>query len=317
MTQISPQVKATATALPPTDAPTVTSTPDFAVLLVPPEVNRVSAQRLQDVMEQLTAQQDWLLQVQPSLAAADLAPTLKLVVVMAPFTGLAELAQGAPSVQFVGVGIPDLPELPNLVSIGPKGWQSDQQAFLAGYIAALTSPDWRGGILTTNTPEGQVQQQAFANGLHFFCGLCKPAYPPYFTYPRWVQIPANPDQPTWSAAVDELVAEGVVTVYVDPALSSDDILAYLVHSGLRIIGSGNPAEAYLPFWVATIFPEPGAVLRDQWQAILAGQSPQSYPMPLAVDDLASGFVTPARERLVQQILNDLVDGLINPNLISE
>ena len=105
------------------------------------------------------------LQVLNKLSAADLAligAALKVVIALPPDPGLAALAAAAPEVQFLAVGIPDLPAASNLSSIGGTGVPVDQQAFLAGYIAGLVAPEWKVGILSQkDTTGGDAAVTAF------------------------------------------------------------------------------------------------------------------------------------------------------------
>jgi len=162
-----------------------------------------------------------------------------VVVVLQSDPGLAGLVKEAPNVQFVAVGIPGLQPGSNLSLIGPEGFRPDQQAFMAGYVAAILTFDWRVGVLTQgDTNGGQLVQDAFNNGVRFFCGLCRPAHPPYLAYPQAFAIASPGDESSWRSAADSLLQGSVTTAYVSPASSSPALLTYLYQAKVNLIAAG-------------------------------------------------------------------------------
>ncbi len=161
-------------------------------------------------------------QVLNTLTPADLAlagPALKVVIALPPDPGLAALTAAAPGVQFLAVGIPDLPAASNLSTIGATGLPVDQQAFLAGYIAGLVAPEWKVGILSQkDTPGGTAAVTAFANGFTYYCGSCRnPLFPqPAGIYPVIVRIPTDAKPGEYTAYADLLLHNVVKVAYVYP-----------------------------------------------------------------------------------------------------
>jgi hypothetical protein len=255
------------------------------------------------------------LQIQDHLSAADLSPGIRVVAAMAPDPGLPSLAAGAPQVQFLAIGIPGLQPGPNLSLITAPETFASQQAFLAGYITALATPDWRAGILSLrDASDGEKATEAFTNGARFFCGLCKPAYPPFVNYPA----AAAADSPLdWRPAADALLALSVKTVYIFPGASSPDLLDYLAKARVRLIGGQAPPETIQSLWIATIRFSAAGVLRKAWPELVAGHGNQNLVLALVLEDISSGALPAARQRLVQEILDNLTSGKIAPGLVPE
>jgi hypothetical protein len=295
-------------------APTVTQSPTRVILVVPPEADENLKLDVRSTLTDLVSASGYLLDELPSLSATDLDESIQMVVVLSPFSGLDGLAAAWQKTLFVAVGIKGLSAAENITVIGDVGVDPARQAFLAGYIAALTAWDWRAGALTASSVEGQTAASTFENGVRYFCGLCRPAFPPFFTYPQTVEF-APGDQASWMAAADQLVAGGVQVVYVDPDISSPDLLQYLVDANVNLIGAVTPPEASRSNWIATIQPDPAQALRQVWSDLLAGKGGQQIAMPLVITDTQSGLLSPARQRLAQQTLDGLLLGTINPNSV--
>ena len=156
--------RATPTPVPATPTPTPdptaspTATIPLAILVLPADMPQKDKDSYQTLVYDMTQANGMRWQVLNKLTPEDLAfagPALKVVIALPPDPGLAALTAAAPDVQFLAVGIPDLPAASNLSTIGATGIPVDQQAFLAGYIAGLVAPEWKVGILSQkDTPGG-------------------------------------------------------------------------------------------------------------------------------------------------------------------
>jgi hypothetical protein len=124
-----------------------------------------------------------------TISTADLpGDGLQLIVALPPDPGLAALIAAAPETQFLAVNIPGLEPAPNLSQIQAQGVRPDQSAFLAGYLAAAITQDWRAGVISL--AGDATARLGFTNGVYYFCGLCRPAYPPFPNpgYPLSVEL---------------------------------------------------------------------------------------------------------------------------------
>ena len=198
---------------------------------------------------------------------------------------------------------------PNLSVIGSGGERADQQGFLAGYLAAVITPDWRVGVISQpDSPAGMAARNGFANGVVFYCGLCRPAYPPFIQYPIFVDLPPGGDP---QAVVDTLVGNAVKTVYVAPGVGDAALLEALAQAGLQLIGSGAPPQQIASQWVASIRMDEMGAVRQIWPRLLAGEGGFDLSTPLTLGERNPALFSPGRQRLVDRMLTDLLAGYVD------
>lgn len=297
----------------PTQLPTETPAPPLAILLAPDGADPSQAGALEAAIKDLAAASGMQFEVRKNLAPGDVTSTWRVVVALPPFGGLAELSAAAPQAQFVGVGIEGLQAGGNLSVIGAQGWREDQQAFLAGLIAAVVTTDWRAGMIApVGAPRTDVLEAAFRNGAHYFCGLCNPSTPPFVPYPVVVEIDPAAGEEGWKATVDDLLAKGAKTVYLPPQAGSENLLSYLALAKVGIIGGGQPPAEISSAWVASVGVDPSGALRSLWPELINGKGGANLPMPVGFSDVQVGRFSLGRQKAVQAILDDLLAGRILP-----
>ena len=309
--QITSSPSPAPTTEPAVEATTVPLTPR-TVLVVPPGANLAQADRLQETIAELSASQELEFEVTPSLSPKDLISDLRVVIAVPPDPGLADLATRAPDTQFVGIAIPGLQPSANLTVVDSQGSSQDQQGFLAGYLAALITPEWRVGAITVNdTPAGLSARQGFLNGVVFFCGLCRQTYPPFYTYPMYVELPGSASPAEWQAAADVLIDKAVQTVYVAPGAGGEKLLEYLAKAGIKIIGAQPPTDTVRDQWVATIQPDFSAALRQAWPDLVSGNSKADLNTAFQLTDINPDLLSSGRQRLAEELMDDLQAGTID------
>jgi hypothetical protein len=297
---------------PPTATATHTPAPLLAVLLAGPGADTTQAGVLQTALNEIITSAGLRWQVRQQLTPADLTPAVHLVVALPPDPGLAALAAAAPGTQFLAVGVPGLEPAANLSVVGAQGPRPDQQGFIAGYIAAMLTPDWRAGAITiSDSAEGRAARSGFLNGAVFFCGLCNQSYPPFYDYPRYVELPANASAAEWQAAANHMIDYYVETVYVAPGAGDPAMLATLAAAGINLIGSGAPGEAIQPNWVLSFSSDPLAQVQAVLPQILAGQGGKNLPLPLEFAAINPELFSPGKQALAEQVLADLLAGYID------
>ena len=299
-----------------TPVPSPTSAVKMALLIAPEGNSDAQITELQKTLSSLALSSSLEFKTQQTLSAQDVEASTSVVVVLPPDPGLEEIAKASPQTQFVAIGIENLKPSGNLSVIGPQGFQSDNQSFLAGYIAALLTNDFRVGIISQNAQDSTSVQAAFINGVRFYCGLCRPAFPPYGVYPQASEVTGGGTNADWKAAADTLLQGAVSTIYVTPASSSPDLLNYLVESGVDLIGGQTPPESITSKWIATVLPDPASALQQIWPDLIEGKGEAQLAMPFKVTDTGSGLLNAARQRLVNATMKDLVDGYISPDTIT-
>jgi hypothetical protein len=303
------------TDLPPADtvAPVeqASSTPPPGkVILIAPDISTAQAQSAQTLMQELAAASGLVLEIKPSLKVNEITPEWRIVFLLNMDDNLAIALASAPQVQFVVISSYDIGLTPNLSVIR---FQSESQAFLAGYLSILIASDWRAGaLLPSDEPLGTTLEDAFMNGGQYFCGICNPYYAPMVRFPVSARLPANSDPDTWTAAVDQLNQYLVYVIYVDPQVSEPDLLTSLAQQGYILVGGQTPPDNVRPVWAATITGDAVSPLRDMWDSLLAGQGGQVVKAGLLVTDINPDLFSVGKQRLVNDLLEKLDSGLVYP-----
>lgn len=297
-----------------TDMPTATPTAPagLVILLIPAEADEQQAATLQTMLAELAAQEGLRFETRQAVQPGELDTSVRLVVVLAPDPGVQNLASASPAIQFLAVGMPGLSAGSNISLIGAQGGRPDRQGFLAGYLAALVTADWRVGVISrSDTPAGLAARKAFLNGAVFFCGLCRPAYPPFNQYPLFAELAVGAGQAEQQAAADALISSAVKTVYIVPGAGDDFLLQYLAQAGINLI-AGVPTPAELQGqWVATLGFDLAAALRQAWPDLLAGKGGLEFEPPLTIENINPAILTTGRQRLVERTRAELEAGYID------
>jgi hypothetical protein len=251
-------------------------------------------------------------QVRNSLTLTDLEPGLKVVIVFPPDPGIAALAAAAPNVQFLAINIPELTAGGNISVLGGNT-QSDIAAFLAGYTAALITDDYRIGMMMPRDNADAIRAfNAYVNGMKFNCGTCPRIYFYNWSYPQYVDIPATEDVNNYDAYSDILMTQyKVSTIYLYPDIATEDLVNYIGTTGTLMIGSKSPGQ--IPAgWVMTIQPDVIQAIQNAWPQLFNGQGGLTVQSPLGLSDIDPNLLSPGKQRLVLQTLQELQAGLITP-----
>ena len=175
-------------------------TRSMVVLVAGPGADATLIERLSQTLSDLAAEERLEFELRPSFTLEDSTAEIKFLAAIPPDPGLAALAQAAPATQFLAITIPGVEPAANLTVIHDQEAGPDRVGFLAGYLAAVATPEWRVGVISSNdSDQGIAQRQGFLNGAIFFCGLCRQTYPPFNTYPMFVEAPACSSPSEWLA----------------------------------------------------------------------------------------------------------------------
>ena len=299
-----------------TQTPTLTPLPPVGVLLAPAG----SATELSAEMQSLLA--DWIpdlgyrFQVRPSLSQSDfIRDDIRLVVILPPYPEAENLVQDHPETRFLTYDIQGLSPASNLSTVGGEDVRLDQQGFIAGYMAAMITEDWRVGVIgSSNSEQAIAARQAFMTGAAFFCGDCLPSYPPWFEYPLYFELGEGADTIAWRTAADFMIHREVGTVYVVPGSGDASMLRHLASAGVNII-SGNP---YLPDiesrWVASLRYNMMETFVAFWPELIEKANSHPVSAPLQITDINNELFSVGRQRLVNEMLADLLGGYIDMGL---
>jgi hypothetical protein len=302
----------------PTDTPVIpptltpTSATPLAILVLPIDLDPDTSNLYQKTVYDLTQTSGYRFQVRNTLTAADVAePGLKVVIALPPDPGIAALAAAAPQVQFLAINMPEVAAGGNISVLGNNS-QTDVAAFLAGYTAALITDDYRIGMLMPkDNPDALRALNAYATGMRFYCGDCKPFYFYSWAYPQYVEIPAEEDKSHYNAFADILILQYKVgTIYLHPNVATTDVQTYIGTTGVYMIGTVTP-EQRPAGWVMTIQPDIIKAIQNAWPGLVSGQGGVTVQSPLGLSDVDETILSPGKKRLVEQTLNDLQAGLIS------
>jgi hypothetical protein len=296
-----------------TTAPSFTATPTvpLAVLVVPADMDMDSSNLYQKTVYDLAQQSGMRFQVRNAFTTADLEPGLQIVIAVSTDPGIAALAAAAPQVQFLAINIPELQAGGNISVLG-KNSQTDVAAFLAGYTAALITDDYRIGMMIPKDNGDAIRAlNAFANGMTFYCGTCRPLYFYTWTYPQYIEIPAEEDVNNYHAYADILMLQYKVnTIYIYPDVYTEDLVTYIGTTGTSLIGTISP-EQRPAGWVMTIQPDVVKGIQNAWTGLISGQGGITVQSPLGLADIDPSLLSEGKQRLVEQTLTQLQNGQIS------
>lgn len=311
---------------PPTETPvippTLTSTPTvpLVIVILPADLDPEDSNLYQKTVYDLAQASGMRFQVRNSLTAEELTePGLQIVVAFPPDPGIAALAAAAPQVQFLAINIPGVAAGGNVSALGDNS-QSDITAFLAGYTAALITDEYHiGMIMPKDNADAQRAAAAFRNGMIYYCGLCRVIFYPAFClaenlqscYPQYIDIPSDEDRSRYNPYADYLILQrDVDTIFVYPSVAEPDLLTYIGTTGASLIGTFTPEERP-GGWVMTIQPDEIKAIQNAWPQLAAGQGGLTVQSPLGLSDIDPSLLPPGEQRLVQETLDKLQNGLIN------
>lgn len=297
----------------PTPAPTLTPTPStpLAILVLPADMDAESSDLYQKTVYDLAQASGYRFQLRNSLSPAEVAdPMLKVVIALPPDPGVAALAAAAPQAQFLAINISGLTAGANLSVLSNQN-DADNAAFLAGYTAAMLTEDYKIGMLIPkDNAEAMQALHAFTNGMAYYCGLCRPFFLATYTYPQYIEIPADEKKDVYSAYADILILQrSVETLYVYRDVVTPDLLTYIGTTGAMSIADSSPAPRPAGFIMA-MQPDVIQAIQSAWANLISGQGGVNVQSPLGLTDIDPALLTPGKQRLVEETLKGLLDGTI-------
>jgi hypothetical protein len=301
----------TDTLVPP---PTLTATPvvPLTILVLPATLDAETSNLYQKTVYDLTQAAGMRFQVRNTLTTADLEPGLQIVIALPPDPGITALASAAPNVQFLAINMQGITAGGNVSVLGGNS-QSDVAAFLAGYTAALITDDYRIGMMMPRDNADAIRAfNSFASGMTFYCGTCRPFYYLNWTFPQYIDIPATEEKKNYNAYSDILMSQYKVrTIYLYPDIATLDLETYIGTTGTLMIGTQTPEQ--LPAgWVMTIQPDVVKAIQSAWPQLLSGQGGLAVQSPLGLSDIDPSLLSAGKQRLVEQMLQDLQSGFVTP-----
>jgi len=305
----------TPTAVDTAAVPTATQSISDVLFAAGPDADPFQAAQIQTALDALILDGEQRLVVESGISPDQVTDNVEVVVGVGPGLDLANLAAAAPQTQFVSVGQPGVVPSTNLSVIGDPLIDQQHQSFLAGYLAALTSSDYKvAALIPSDSEQTDIMLDSFLIGTRFFCGICKPLYPPYNTFPMWETLPVEDATDGFQPVVDALVNNGVEVLYLQGELQSPQILTYLADAGVKVVSDQNP-DVTRNNWIGTVAADPGAALAALWPDLMAGAGGTRKASSLTLIDTEAGLLSDGRRRLFDQMLVNLQAGLVLPQSV--
>jgi len=297
------------------EPPTPTALAPVGVFLASDDANPDIVRELKPLVSAWMEEEGFRFQDRESLSVEELqTESYRYIVAVSPQTNLESLVQASPESDFLAIGFSELEPQQNLSVVSGEEEQYDEMGFIAGYIAAMITPDWRvAEIGVQGQPAARRSQTSFSLGVRYFCGLCRPDHPPYYEYPLYVELLPGASSNEWRASADDLLNKGIETVYVAPGAGDEALLKYLVESGAHVIApSDHYREELQEGWVASLELDFLEAFNEYWPDFVAGEVGEGIRVPLVIRDVNPDLLSPGRLENVQSVLDDVSKGWINP-----
>jgi hypothetical protein len=296
-----------------TDIPTVETSiisPDV-ILTSSPESDQDVVIKIRSTLETLTRESGLSFELIENLTPEWMAQDTRVVVGVGPNLDLAGWASQFPGTQFIAVNQPGTVPGNNLSVIGDPMLDQTQAAFMAGYLAALISTDYKvAALIPADIENSEGLIDSFVVGARFFCGICQPKYPPYNRFPQWQTLPLENASSGFQSTVDLLAASGTEIIYVQEALLSPELLEYLSELGIKVVSDGTP-DKIRNNWVGTLQIDLAAGLSNIWSDVAAGNGGYKIPSSITLTDMDSGLVSEGRYQMFNEMVADLNAGIIS------
>lgn len=274
-----------------------------------------TVKRVQTILEDLALESSLELIVQEDLALETLSDHVRVVVGISLENDPAALAVANPSTAFVFVNQAGASPGGNLSVIGDPTIDQQRQSFMAGYLAALVSSDYKvAGLIPADHDLSQLMADTFAIGAEFFCGVCNPLYPPFQNFPQWEFLSKENAGEGFQPVVDTFIVNGVEVLYIQNDLASPAMLTYLAGNSVKLVGDGTP-DTVRDNWVGTVTRDPGPGLVELWPDLLAGVDGVQVPSAIALINTEAGLISEGRLRMFEEMADDLEAGLVSPEIV--
>jgi hypothetical protein len=286
-----------------------TAEPERILLIIPDGKEDLLSRELRQAVGEIVTSHGEILDEANSITDQRL-DAYRMVIMLYPDEAMVQSARQNPPIDFIAIAAVDFPSEPNLWVIGNRGSGMDRVAFLSGFVTAMITPEWRvGAIESTESRTGFQLDQAFIRGGTFFCGLCRPEHPPYYSYPVSLSLPD----------IGEASAQAALSAGADMSLRSiwvpETVLNLMdriqLPQQMAFTGVFRPAALSDSQWIATIRPAPEERLREIWDLIASDAPAEQLEIPILVEDVNDSLLTPGKIRMLEQIRDELVRGFID------
>ncbi len=293
---------------------TPTQTEATVILLTAPDADAFVVSEVKDSLEGLVDESDFVLAIQEG-SSIEMLDNVPIVVAIGDSIDINNTAESYPDVSFVAVDNGSAVPSDNVSVIGNPTVDQQHRSFMAGYLAALVSEDYKVAALAPAEVEStEAALESFLIGMRFFCGICQTKYPPYQTYPQWETFPVDSSAETFQPILDNFENIGIEVIYIHGDLLSPQIMTAISNLNMRVVGDRRP-DTTGNNYVGTIISDPAPVLESIWQEIVDGNNGVMEAASIVLVDRNPDIVSEGRFRLFMEMAEDLRSGLVYPEAI--
>lgn len=293
------------------EEPVATAGPPTVLFVSGDAVDQSVFFRLENLLESLTVDSELQMVVKEAITAEMITPEVQVVIGVGTNLDLNGLAMSFPGVNFLAIGDPSATVADNLSLIGDPANDIRQQAFMAGYLSALLSADYKiAGLISADHPDRDSLGESFISGGRYYCGICQPLYPPYNVFPQWHSIGSGSGEEGFRPVLNNLSNIGVDVVYVQWDLAEPELLGYLDELGIKAIGDRSP-DILRNNWVGTVVMDPMSAFEELWPDLIDGSPGVHTSAAIRLVDIDAGLISEGRLRFFNQTAEELLAGMIS------
>lgn len=184
--------------------------------------------------------------------------------------------------------------------------------FIAGYLSALISNDWRvGGLLPPISYQNTTADKVFQNGVVFLCGRCAPTFGPIVKFPMTALLSNPEDIESTLQAYGEISTSKINTLYIPSSYLFDDLVILLKQSGVTIVSDANSGVEQSD-WIDY------AIVDNLSDLILNAMSENGAQEEIVITPVEFSVYTsvkelsPGKSNFINEMIQNLQAGFISP-----
>ncbi|MBW6474467.1 MAG: hypothetical protein K0B14_15175 [Anaerolineaceae bacterium] len=184
--------------------------------------------------------------------------------------------------------------------------------FIAGYLSALISNDWRiGGLLPPISYQNSTADKVFQNGVIFLCGRCAPTFGPIVKFPITALLSNPEDNEFTLQAYGEISTNKINTLFIPSAYLFDDLVILLKQSGVTIVSDAKSGVDQSDWIDYAIVDNLSDLIMDAISE--NGQQEELVTLPVKFSVYAlSKELSPGKSDFISGMIENLQAGFISP-----
>ena len=184
--------------------------------------------------------------------------------------------------------------------------------FIAGYLSAMISNDWRvGGLLPTIKYQNTGADMVFQNGVVYLCGRCAPTFGPIVDFPITTLLSNPEDNDATLQAYGEISTNKINTLYIPSAYLFDDLVILLKQSGVTIVSDAKPSVDQSDWVDYAIADNLSGLIMDAISEPDQQEGLVTIPVEFSVY-AASKELSPGKSNFITSMIENLQAGFISP-----